>query len=163
VLIDLTEQEMRLAIQVGTERCISSWGKGSKHAAGYRPKDLFDTNIKGAAAEIAVAKMLDVYYVPSVNTYKSEPDISPNIEVRMTQTVPPCLIIRPNDVRDRKYVAVQNKWVHGQLPKFKVLGWEVFTNGVDKMWEKYLTNFGLQNRPHCWAIPAAALHKMEAL
>ena len=162
MLIDLTEQEMRLAIQVGTERCISSWSKGSKHAAGYKPKDLFDTNIKGAAAEIAVAKMLDVYYVPSVNTYKSEPDIQPNIEVRMTQTMPPCLIIRPNDVRDRRYVLVQNKWVHGKLPKFEVLGWETFTNGVDKAWESFWTDFG-QNRPHCWAIPAAELHKMEAL
>jgi hypothetical protein len=162
VLIDLTEQEMRLAIQVGTERCISSWGKGSKHAAGYKPKDLFDTNIKGAAAEIAVAKMLDVYYVPSVNTYKSEPDISPNIEVRMTEMKRPSLIIRPNDVRDRKYVLVQNRWEHGSLPKFDVLGWETFTNGVDKAWENYWTDFG-QNRPHCWAIPAAELHKMEAL
>ena len=162
MIIDLNQQEMRLAIQVGTERCISSWSKGSKHAAGYKPKDLFDTNIKGAAAEIAVAKMLDVYYVPSVDTYKDEPDIYPNIEVRMTEMKRPSLIIRPNDVRDRRYVLVQNLWEHGQLPKFAVLGWEVFTNGVDKMWEDYWTDFG-QNRPHCWAIPANELHKMEVL
>ena len=97
--IELTWYEAKLATEVGVNRCLSSWAKGSEHAAGYKPKDLFDTNIKAAASEMAVAKYLGIYWDGSVNTYKSQPDLAPDIEVRMSMTVPPCLII---DLMTRK-------------------------------------------------------------
>lgn len=162
MIIDLNELEARLAISIGTERCLSSLRKNSKDVAGYKPKDIFDTNIKAAGAEIAVAKMLDVYYEPTVDTYKDQPDIQPNIEVRMTEMKNPSLIIRPNDVRGRRYILVKNMWQHGILPKYDVLGWEFFNNGVDKMWTDYWTDFGM-NRPHCWAIPADKLNNINKL
>ena len=110
--IELTWYEAKLAAEVGINRCICSWGKNSKHAAGYKPKDLFDTNIKAAASEMAVAKYLGIYWDGSVNTYKEQPDLAPDIEVRLSMMTPPCLIIRPNDKDGRRYVLVRNMWIH---------------------------------------------------
>ena len=151
-IIELTWYEAKLATEVGVNRCLSSWAKGSEHAAGYKPKDLFDTNIKAAASEMAVAKYLGIYWDGSVNTYKSQPDLAPDIEVRMSMMVPPCLIIRPNDKEGMRYVLVKNMWVHGRRPKFQILGFQ----RKELMKDKWLTDFG-QERPECWAVPMKEL------
>ena len=162
--VTLNWYETDHAIQCGVDRCISSWKKKRKHAAGYKPKDLFATTIKSAAAEMAVAKKLGIYWDGSVDTFKEKPDLDPDIEVRMSMMHPPLLIIRPNDIKWRRYVLVQNLWVHGHQPAFKVLGYTGFP-GVEwahENWSKYWTDFGT-SRPKCWALPVDALQDIQDL
>ena len=151
MIIELEKFEMETAIAVGVKRCTESWSANRKHAAGYKPRDLFDTNIKAAASEMAFAKMIGAYWDGSVNTFKSQPDVLPDWEVRMSMMVPACLIIRPNDKQDRKYVCMKSLWVHGGYPKFKYLGWH--DGDQSKIDKKYFHTGGNSSRPPCYFIP----------
>ena len=159
-VVTLTWYEAQIAVDCGVRRNMSSWQRGDKHKAGYKPKDLFDVSIKAAAAEIAVAKFFGVYWDGSVDTFKSQSDIpNHNIEVRLSLTVPPHLIVRPHDPEDRRYVLVQSGWVHGERPKFKMLGWMW---GHEAKNERYLTDNG-NGRPPAYFLPVSQLHDVKTM
>lgn len=157
--IELTWYEMMLAIECGVQRNVSSWKSNLKNNAGYVPKDLFDTNIKGAAAEMAVAKALDMYWDGSVDTFKGKADVGFDIEVRMTDMRIPKLIFRPGDPVDRKYVLAQNLWVNGGKPKFELLGW---LEGKKAKRKKFLTDNGNGRKP-AYFVPVNELNLMRDL
>ncbi len=153
--VELTWYEAKLATEVGVNRCLSSWAKGLKHAHGYKPDDLFDTNIISAAAEMAVAKYCGLYWDGSVDTFKSKADVGSDIEVRLSMMKEPRLIIRPGDTQGSRYVLVKNLWKQSSTPQFQILGYYRYSKRL--MHDKWWTNFGKEDRPHCWAIPVQDL------
>jgi hypothetical protein len=157
MIVELSWYEMDMAILVGVNRETSSWRKNRKHSAGYKPKDLFDTGIKAAGSEIAVAKSLGLYWDGSVDTFKDKADVGNKTEVRMTSMREPKLIVRPNDYDSRDYVLVRDLWQHGFNPKYEILGW---LSGFDAKQKEYLTDNG-NGRPPAYFVPMKYLRSME--
>ncbi len=156
--VTLTWYEAQMAVDCGVRRNMASWQRGDQHKAGYKPKDLFDVSIKAAGAELAVAKLLGLYWDGSVDTFKSQSDIPDHdIEVRLSLTVPPHLIVRPHDPADRRYVLVKSRWVHGEQPRYSILGWKW---GYDAKQEKFLTDMN-NGRPPAYFLPVKDLHPMS--
>jgi hypothetical protein len=158
VRVTLEWYETELAIDVGVRRSVSSWKKNRKHSAGLKPTSLFDLDVRGAAAECAVAKALGIYWDGSVDTFKTKADLGENIEIRSTKTNPPKLIVRPNDGAEKIYVCVQDEWLEGQRPTYLIHGWMTGTEAMD---DQYLTNFGRKDRPPCYGVPAENLHDVS--
>ncbi|MBT3677537.1 MAG: hypothetical protein HOG43_01970 [Flavobacteriales bacterium] len=140
-------------------RTIGAWENTRRNSAGYVPKDFFDTDVKAAGAEMAVAKGLGKYWDGSVGRYKKEADIGKDIEVRMTSMRTPKLIIRPNDSShpERKYVLVNDMCQVGQKFRYELMGWMQCSHAMQ---EKFLTDNG-NGRPPAWFVPVGELRPME--
>ncbi len=149
--IKLTKPELMVAGLVGNMRSISSLGNlvQNKHS----PTDSqWQIDVDGAAAEMAFAKWLDVYYEPSVNTFKA-PDVGV-MQVRSTKHEHGKLIIRANDKKDEIVVLVINR-----MPTYTMAGW-IRTNEAKQ--DKYLYDPNGKGAP-AWMVPQVNLNKMEDL
>jgi hypothetical protein len=113
VSVTLTKAETFMARFVGSIRFDAS--KNRQDYAGAT-KDI-DADIEGAAAEMAFAKWRRCYFSPSVNTFKSEPDVG-WFEVRHTTLGHGSLILRESDADGSPFVLVT-----GASPVFQVRGW----------------------------------------
>jgi len=71
--------------------------------------------VEGAAVEMAAAKALEHYWVPSVDTFKTGSDIGTSIQVRTRSRHSYDLIVRPDD-RDEDHLVL----VTGIAPRFHV-------------------------------------------
>ena len=149
--IKLTKPELMVAGLVGNMRSISSLGNlvQNKHS----PTDSqWQIDVDGAAAEMAFAKWMNVYYEPSVNTFKA-PDVGV-MQVRSTKHEHGKLIIRANDKKDEIVVLVINR-----MPTYTMAGW-IRTN--DAKQDKYLYDPNGKGAP-AWMVPQVNLNKMEDL
>jgi len=159
MIVELEFFELRLAVECAMARTIGAWENTRRNSAGYVPKDFFDTDVKAAGAEMAVAKGLGKYWDGSVGRYKKEADIGKDIEVRMTSMRTPKLIIRPNDSShpERKYVLVNDMCQVGQKFRYELMGWMQCSHAMQ---EKFLTDNG-NGRPPAWFVPVGELRPME--
>jgi hypothetical protein len=148
-IVQLTPWEYKQCVDVATTRMSVSIGQKITDIApgerDYNTRLLID--IRGTCGELAVAKMLNKYWAPSVNTFHVLPDIHPNIEVRTTEQIDGSLIVRENDPEDRWYVLVI-----GAPPVMDVRG---FIRGSDARRDEWMRNPG-GHRP-AWFVPQAAL------
>ena len=117
VKIWLTEAELAYALMAATARINST--KGYSYENGHLdPEELLRLCALGAAAELAAVKWLNVpNFVLSIDTYKDEPDIWPNWEVKHTEYAGGHLIIKDSD-RDTDRAVL----VTGVNP-FTIVGW----------------------------------------
>jgi hypothetical protein len=90
-------------------------------------------DIQAAAAELAVAKALNRYWVAGVNTY-TMPDVGRNIEVRCTKYPNGKLAIRDRDQDDRPFVLVR-----GIIPTFEIVGWIYARDAKQEQWKEAMT------------------------
>jgi len=149
--IELTKPELMVAGLVGNMRSVSSLGRLTQNK--HSPNDSeWQIDVDGAAAEMAFAKWMGVYYEPSVNTFKA-PDIG-SIQVRSTKLENGRLIIRSNDVKDEIVVLVINR-----MPTYIMAGW-LRTSEAKK--DKYLYDPNGKKAP-AWMVPQSDLNKMEDL
>ena len=117
VKIWLTEAELDYALMAGMARIKSSKGYSYDNEH-LDAKELVRLCALGAAAELAAAKWLNVpNFKLSINTYKDEPDIWPNWEVKHTEYANGHLIILDSD-RDTDRAVL----VTGVNP-FTIVGW----------------------------------------
>lgn len=97
----LTEREVQIGLQAAMARMINADKAGYKHKYAsdhLKPDYILKLNWLGACAEIAAAKWLKVPdFVPSVDSYKDEPDIAPDYEVKHSVLDNGHLIIQEND------------------------------------------------------------------
>lgn len=155
-VVTLTEWEYKHCVNVATTRMSVSIGKNitdiaySEGVKDYNERLLID--IRGACGELAVAKMLNKYWAPSVNTFHNVPDIQPNIEVRTTERPDGSLIVRDNDPEDRYYVLVV-----GVPPTMDVRG---FIRGSEAKRDEFLRNPG--GRRRSWFVPQSSLQQGKA-
>ena len=161
MIVELEWFELRLAVECAMARTIGAWEKERRNVAGYVPKDFFDTDVKAAGAEMAVAKALGMYWDGSVGRFKKEADIGKDIEVRMTSMRIPRLIVRPNDSKnpDRKFVLVHDRCSVGRKFCYDIMGW---IHCKDAMNDNFLTDNG-NGRPPAWFVPVVHLLPVEDL
>ena len=108
----------------------------------------WEENMEGACAELAAAKVLNVYWDGSNGTYKL-PDLSGSMQVRWTPYENGKLIVRPADDEYCKYVLVT-----GKCPNYTIRG---YIQGVSAKNESFLDNLGDSSRPAVYAIPQSSL------
>ena len=105
-----TERRHRLA---GNVRDTTILKRGEQFACGI--------DAMSASAEMAVCKLFGVYWSPSIDADKHDPDILPDWQVRYTPHANGCLIVRPGDLLEHRYLLVTS-WRSGPFD-FHVCGW----------------------------------------
>ena len=130
VQIWLNEIEMDYALLSATARMENS--KGYSYDNGHiLPNELLRLCALGAAAELAAAKWLNVpNFRLTIDTYKNEPDIWPNWEVKHTEYAGGHLIILESDRDSDRAVLVT-----GTNP-FTIRGWLPIQYCKDDMYLK---------------------------
>ena len=162
--VELTWYEAEMAAKVGMARAFSSMRAGHnafKHGLGKDEGGLFDMDIRGAAAECAVAKALDLFWDGSVDTFHEKADIGENIEVRSVKDEKRRLLVRPEDPTEgRYYVLVVDLWNKGTTPNYIIQGW---LPGDECKQDEFETDFGRTDRPPCFGIPPSRLRSIATL
>jgi hypothetical protein len=151
MIVKLTKSELMVAGLVGNMRSISSLGRlvQNKHS----PNDSqWQIDVDGAAAEMAFAKWMNVYYEPTLNTFK-DPDVG-RVQIRSTKHEHGKLIVRDRDVKNEIIVLVINA-----MPEYRMAGW-IYTD--DAKQDKYIYDPNSKNAP-AWMVPQSDLNKMEDL
>jgi len=144
---------MAVAAEVGARRNLHAIFRNCKEGAGRNPAGLWMDHINGALGEMAVAKYLGVYWPASVNTFRHEPDIPPNIEVRTRSKPNYQIVVRPNDDDTAIFVLAR-----GQNQFFDIVGW---ITGRDAKRSEWLHDYG--GRPPAYFVPDDALHGISTL
>ncbi len=102
----------------------------------YNGADEIVTHVQGAMAEIAVAKVLNLYWGGGVNAFAT-PDVGRKTEVRYTEYNTGKLLIRHKDTDDRPFVLVR-----GRPPNLEVVGWMRGRDAKqDEFWVEEATAF----------------------
>ena|SRR5882724_7822236 len=115
MIVTLSKRELSIAAQVGCARYSAAMFAGRQDAHGLSKADGWGLHIEGAAVEMAAAKALEHYWVPSVDTFKTGSDIGTSIQVRTRSRHSYDLIVRPDD-RDEDHLVL----VTGIAPRFHV-------------------------------------------
>lgn len=152
IKVHLTAPELRSAATVAIERRIDSIKRGldvKKHATKTSWND-WNHDINGAAAEMAVAKMLNVHWNHGVGTFKS-PDVG-DLQVRSTTYADGNLIVRPNDADESLYILVVC-----DTPVYNVIG---FIGGADA---KRVGTINEKFGAPAWFVPQSKLFDIEDL
>lgn len=151
IKIDLTHIELLVAAQVGAIRRVASIKRDLLNQKQSK-KSQWEIDVDGAAAEMAVAKYLGVYWVPTVNAGKAA-DVN-GFQVRSTTRENGSLIIRENDVKNEKYILVIS-----QAQTFTVVGWIWCHDGKQERFWKLKDENGLP----AWWVPQSELQPMETI
>jgi len=150
--VKLTPHEVQAGAIIGIERHIQAMAKGLKDKHGLRAQDRWRVHIEGACGEIAFAKAMNMYWSPSVNTFKGHPDIG-SFEIRTRSQQNYDLLVREDDEDDRIFVLVV-----GMAPQFRLVGW---LTGKEAKQQRYLQTYG--DRPPAYFVPQDKLHSIESL
>ena len=103
-MVRLDFHEAFSAATAGVIRRLESRYRGRKDK--MKPGDpVWDADIEGVMAEVAVAKMLGVYFAPTIRSFK-DADIGKLLQVRQTSYPNGRLILQPNDNPDHVYILV---------------------------------------------------------
>jgi hypothetical protein len=152
--VRLEPYEYEHAAQCAARRITDSAVKGLTARGASATKtleELLTLNVLGAAAELAAAKALGVYWPAHVGVAKDVPDLPPDWEVRGTSRPDGNLLLTPRDRPDRRYVLVT---VAPGLPNLIVRGW---VWGHEGMREEFLRDH--DRMPEAlFIIPCRLLH-----
>lgn len=147
--VTLTPWEYKAAVDLAVTRMAVSIDQGTKDIT-HEDRDWFDrlkVDVLGACGEVAVAKLTNKFWSPSVNVMHRVADVGHDIEVRSTDRQNGSLIVRPNDDPCRWYFLVT-----GGPPVLTVCG---YIKGEDAQKEEWVRN------PHghrkAWFVPQSAL------
>jgi hypothetical protein len=121
VEILLNQRELDYALLHSVARLEDAKAKGYKHKydnGHLSPEQISHYNFVGCCAEIAVAKWLKVpNFELTINTFKNEPDVAPDWEVKHSEYAGAHLVIKDNDRDDNRAVLVTG------LNPFTIRGW----------------------------------------
>jgi hypothetical protein len=139
-----------MASHVGWLRQLEAIKAGKQDRHGYEGEG-WSEHIEGACGELAVAKLLGVFWDGSVNTWKSC-DL-PGLQIRTRSRPDYDLIVRPSDDSDSPWVLVT-----GKCPKYAVRGWIL---GRDAKKQGWLRTYA--GRPAAYFVPSNALRPLNEL
>ncbi len=147
----ITQEELKIPIEVGEMRNSSSEKRGHKNQHGIK-SGFLEAHIHGAIGEYIFSKVSGIEWTRSVDTFKREPDVG-EYEIRLAtrENHTGELIVRPKDVMDRKYALVTGNYKVSN--EFRIHGWIL---GELAKKEKWLKNYG--GRPPAWFVPQEALN-----
>ena len=119
----------------------------------------FADSIQGSLAEQGVAKYLNTYFASHVNTF-TMPDLmweGKKIQVRCQNPKEKnYLILRKNAKDEEIYILAIN-----ECPIIKIKGWVIAKDIIHS--DKYLTDFGLKDRPKVFGVPTNDLHPINEI
>lgn len=151
--IALTQWEYKACVDVAVARMATSINGGFSdiHHSERGYMERLKIDVLGACGELAVAKAVNQFWSPSVNTMHKGADVGTDIEVRTTDKPDNCLIVREEDNPDRWYFLVI-----GNPPHMSVRG---FIRGRNARQDAWLRN------PHghrpAWFVPQEFLLKVK--
>ena len=148
--VTLSWYEAAMGSSIGSLRQLSAVKAGKQDCHGYDGEG-WSEHIEGACGEIAVAKLLGIFWDGSVNTWKAN-DL-PGLGVRTRSRHDYDLIVRPSDDDHASWVLVT-----GRCPHYRVHGW---ITGVDAKRPEFLKNYG--GRPAAYFVPASELRRMDEM
>jgi hypothetical protein len=150
VRVSLTPMQCRISALVGAERQTEALLRGLPDRHGFSGIG-WDNHVEGAAGELAVAKVLGVFWGGTVNTFKAGGDVG-RWQVRTRSREDYDLLIRDDDRPGDTFILVV-----GKMPDYCVVGWKVFQpDGWPERWRK--THGG---REEAWFVPQQSLRDME--
>lgn len=149
--VELAWHEYAMASEIGRLRQLTSVRRGSADNHGFSGAG-WSEHIEGACGEMAVSKLLGVYWDGGIDTFKSA-DIGKKIQVRTRSSHSYELIVRPDDHDDDIYVLVT-----GKCPKYRIWG---FITGSNAKRSEYIQTHA--NRPPAYFVPKEALVSIEKL
>jgi len=154
--IPITEEEFYKAAMVGVKRCKRAYMVGKKD--NFVDGSEYDSHIRGALAEFAVAKWADVKWTGKIDNYQKEADFNIddyNITVKCSNNVKNILRNgmrmkksngkRANDIFIYTYCDINEP---GDIIPVKLIGW---ISGKEAM------RFSRLNEPF-WHVPATELN-----
>ena len=116
----LSRAECRAAALVGVERRLRALGEKSREVYGAAAGgDYWTIDVEAAAGELAVAKLLDVFW--SAKDSPAEDRVAGDVaghQVRHSRRFDASLICHRRDSDDQSFVLVV-----GAMPSFRVVGW----------------------------------------
>lgn len=150
MIVTLTPGECRSAAYVGVNRRLDSmaWGRPEVHGA-VAGGDYWTVDVEAAAAELAVAKVLNVHWTGLDGPDKDTGDVA-GAQVRHTRRMDGSLICHPRDDDADRFVLVI-----GAMPDFRIAGW---------MWGREAKDqrFWRTNVPRpAFFVPSGELRRME--
>lgn len=153
VTVNLTPSEMEVAACQGVKRRIRAILRGRIQAHKYDGRiDPWVMDVEGAAAEMAVAKVLGRFFPLSPNLDTAEGDLGDGIQVRSTLRSGGALILHDTDDGGDRFFLVR-----GRMPQLEVAGSIIAAQGKqERFWR---TDTG---RP-AFFVPSSALEKVDML
>lgn len=151
--VKLSTTELMVAAYVGSARNVQSHAQAWTPHAGIGEADTWTVNIEGVAGEMAVAKALNLYWVPVVGNHRADDVGEYQVRTNMSRRLDD-LCLRARDREDRIYISVLSFF-----PEFEVVGWITGQEGKDPQWLRD----GTPGRPPCYYVPRTALHPLADL
>ncbi len=151
-MIELTENDLRVAAHVAFDRGLPSLLAGSRNVNGGMA-DPFLRHVIGAIGECAFAKYMDIYWDGSVGRFRGMGNDVGAFQVRARSGRLP-LIIRPNDKAEDMFVLV---CMAGSMTKWEVMGW---IGGAEGKRVGTLTNMQGGAR---YQVEISQLHQIEGI
>jgi hypothetical protein len=162
MVITLTKEEARWAMEVGKRRHDECVRKGYRQTDGTFSGNGEVNHMRGAAAELAVAKFLGWQWGATVNTFNDVPDLGEAVEVRSHVRHQRYLRLKQvndsekNDKRNSIFVSVARLGDQ----RFRIQGWAY---GREAMFDAYLVEKDPQSHKPEWHFPIEKLHSPESL
>jgi len=156
--IVLTPPECTIRDLIANTRQNESINRGNRDQHGLEQgnRSPLECHILGVGGEIAASRALNVYWQPTVNTYKA-PDLLENLQIRTRGRHDYDLLVRPYDKDEELFLLVTNSGVPGD-PMYRVHG---YLNGADAKQSKYKKDYG--SRPSAFFVPCGDLKPLSSL
>lgn len=152
ITVRLTWSEVLIGATIGVQRQLEALTQGRPDAHGFDGSDGWTKHIEGACGELAAAKVLDLHWGGTVNTFKEGGDVGEHIQVRTRSRLDYDLLVREDDPDDAVFVLVV-----GQVPTFQVVGW---IRGRDAKRPEWVKRYG--GRPAAYFVPQVSLHALPS-
>lgn len=155
IIISLNLMELQLAAELGIERQLESLRKKLSDKHGFNGLDKWTIHIEGAAGEMALAKYLNVFFVPTINTFKKGGDVG-NYQVRTclkNDEEDLYLLVRPDDDDERIFIAIWSR-----CPDYHILGWMKSSDAKQEKWKQFRGG-----RPPAFFVKPEFLNPMSTL
>jgi hypothetical protein len=155
----MTPLEQRIAIMVGRKR--DKTAKGADKHGLKKSDDGWKLHCSGVLGEMAVAKLLNLYWAAPIGNYK-DADLGDKIQVKTRSHREYDLIYRRNDSVTEYFVLglLWDRWIAPFEKKEKLEDWTVFVVGwkfgeycIRDDWEQ---TYG--KREKAWFVPQTELH-----
>ena len=142
--IRLSPSEIRYVAHLGVDRVVNILEE--------RQVPKWERNIEGAIAEYAAAKLLNLHFDYTLDTFHTQADLGNNIQIRSSKNRGASLQIKSDDPAEHIYVLAV-----GETPTFNFPGW---ATGKELQGGTAITEYGDGN---LIALPQDKLHSIESL
>lgn len=154
ICVTLTEAEQLFAAQSGAMRRLNAIKRRRNDRYGSpKPEMLWGIDIEAAAAELAVAKYVGMYWQSVVDDPKILPGDVGKLQVRHTTYQDGRLMIYASDKDEAPFILVR-----GQVPTFELAGWLYARDGKQ---DRYLKT--IREGVDAYYIPADHLRSIGEL